>query len=627
MGDALTPNHYSWHLLSHLLFIESPAGVGFSVNTDPSFEYNDLSTANDNFAALQSFFAGFPEYSGNPFWIAGESYAGKYIPDLAVIIDYNNGAGSGKAINLKGMMIGNGVMSFLNGELEKSSVEFMIDHEFIDVDLVPYYRGSCFIDAESAGCRYFKARYDQNVDEINPYNVYSYCFYNDSFAANAPPQQSQASILRNIAANKGRYEPAGSNGAPCAFFDGLLDYFTAHGKEYHALDGMKWNGPCVSCLRLRPRTSRASTTSTWRARCASTATCSTSSATTTSCSTAATGTTSCPSPTPSRTSRRSTSRRPPPSNSPATQRALLRRGPARRLDAGLQRSAVRDHQGRLPPGAAEQARRGLRPLLQHARRSLRLIVTRSSIVLAVMIACPMQHNFLSNYCLFYMTVQSRECFRMLSVLSSMSVVRLPEKRLEVAVFETRREVKAVARAKDKVVRSECELVVVRDEDAQFLLHRERGEGKGGHMAIGSRHCFDVMQRNRLLGDVVQTRSLPLAMESFVWESYVLTHYQVSAEKSLVLIQEMFSSTLLNLNNEEAELAKKTRLLFEPLLELLLSPERAAGELARFQKELRTLRLLYPEIDKEMDKEKGIVELNYLLVYYNAVVAALRDSDR
>lgn len=41
----------------------------------------------------------------------------------------------------------------------------------------------------------------------------------------------------------------------------------------------------------------------------------------------------------------------------------------------------------------------------------------------------MQHNFLSNYCLFYMTVQARECYRMLSVLSSMNIVRLPEKRM------------------------------------------------------------------------------------------------------------------------------------------------------------------------------------------------------
>lgn len=237
----------------------------------------------------------------------------------------------------------------------------------------------------------------------------------------------------------------------------------------------------------------------------------------------------------------------------------------------------------------------------------------------------MQHNFLCNYCLFYLTVQPRECFRMLSVLASMGVLRLPQKRIELAVFEGRREVKAVARAKDKVLRSESELVVIRDEDAQFLLNREKGESKSSHMAIGSRDCFDVMQRNRLLGDLVQTRSLTVDLESFVWEGYVISHCQVSAEKSLVLIQEMFSSTLFNLNNEEADLAKKTKLVFEPLLELLLSAERAASELARFQKELRTLRLLHPEIDRELDKEKGTAELNYLLVYYSAIAAAIREE--
>lgn len=46
----------------------------------------------------------------------------------------------------------------------------------------------------------------------------------------------------------------------------------------------------------------------------------------------------------------------------------------------------------------------------------------------------MQHNFLSNYCLFYMTVDAKECYKILSVLSSMSVLRLPEKQMEMAVF-------------------------------------------------------------------------------------------------------------------------------------------------------------------------------------------------
>lgn len=44
--------------------------------------------------------------------MTGESYAGKYIPDLAVLIDYYNNGGSGKKINLKGIMVGNGIMTF-----------------------------------------------------------------------------------------------------------------------------------------------------------------------------------------------------------------------------------------------------------------------------------------------------------------------------------------------------------------------------------------------------------------------------------------------------------------------------------------------------------------------------------
>lgn len=36
-GDMLTENKNSWHKISNLLFLESPAGVGFSFNTDSKF--------------------------------------------------------------------------------------------------------------------------------------------------------------------------------------------------------------------------------------------------------------------------------------------------------------------------------------------------------------------------------------------------------------------------------------------------------------------------------------------------------------------------------------------------------------------------------------------------------------
>lgn len=79
-----------------------------------------MNTANDNFDALLNFFQNYPEYSKNPFWIAGQSYAGKYIPDIAVRIDAYNNRENVTKINFKGFMIGNGVMSFRNGQLEKS---------------------------------------------------------------------------------------------------------------------------------------------------------------------------------------------------------------------------------------------------------------------------------------------------------------------------------------------------------------------------------------------------------------------------------------------------------------------------------------------------------------------------
>lgn len=113
---SLYQNPFSWNNISNNLFIEAPAGVGYSYcDTPDGCSHTDTSTAQDNLAALVSFFAAYPELQGNPFWISGESYAGIYVPSLAYAVYNYNVGGTGTPINLKGILVGNGCIGYEAG--------------------------------------------------------------------------------------------------------------------------------------------------------------------------------------------------------------------------------------------------------------------------------------------------------------------------------------------------------------------------------------------------------------------------------------------------------------------------------------------------------------------------------
>jgi hypothetical protein len=74
--------------VANVIFLESPAGVGFSYsNTWSDYdERGDRSIAVDSYIFLLKWLERFPEYKGRDFYIAGESYAGHYVPELASVI-------------------------------------------------------------------------------------------------------------------------------------------------------------------------------------------------------------------------------------------------------------------------------------------------------------------------------------------------------------------------------------------------------------------------------------------------------------------------------------------------------------------------------------------------------------
>ena len=108
---TLHPNPYAWSRLANILYLESPAGVGFSSFADPAdATVGDARTAADARLFLLGFQQKFPQFASSPLYVAGESYGGHYVPTLAkAILDGNVGLAQGAPgyINLEGIMVGN----------------------------------------------------------------------------------------------------------------------------------------------------------------------------------------------------------------------------------------------------------------------------------------------------------------------------------------------------------------------------------------------------------------------------------------------------------------------------------------------------------------------------------------
>ncbi|XP_003576614.1 serine carboxypeptidase II-3 [Brachypodium distachyon] len=171
-NKTLSRNKHSWNNVANVIFLESPAGVGFSYsNTTSDYDKSgDQRTADDAFIFLVNWLERFPEYKGRAFYISGESYAGHYVPQLAAtILSHNMNDTTRTSLNLLGILVGN---PYLDDSMNtKGVIDYLWSHAVISDEVQINITKNCkFNPSDGTACLDAMAAYDLANTDV--YDIY-----------------------------------------------------------------------------------------------------------------------------------------------------------------------------------------------------------------------------------------------------------------------------------------------------------------------------------------------------------------------------------------------------------------------------------------------------------------------
>lgn len=177
-----------------MIFIEQPAGVGFSTVTGP-VNYTDAQAAADNAAFLRGFLQTYTFYNKSALYLTSESYGGHYLPTLAQEIVKERGScindadcpgsyclndpsktppfkchsgASGWSPNFKGFMVGN-PLTYMPYR------DYGMYGTYAGHNLLPkpewdaYLQAGCREDDSSAICASLMLKFDTLTADMDPY--------------------------------------------------------------------------------------------------------------------------------------------------------------------------------------------------------------------------------------------------------------------------------------------------------------------------------------------------------------------------------------------------------------------------------------------------------------------------
>ncbi|PWA80931.1 peptidase S10, serine carboxypeptidase, Alpha/Beta hydrolase fold protein [Artemisia annua] len=169
---TLSRNKYAWNNISNVLFLESPAGVGFSYSN--MSETGDAIIANDSYAFLLNWLERFPEYKERDFYIAGEEYAAHYISQLAYSILQKNKIANQTVINIKGIALGNPLDDY--GTSETGTYEYLLSHAIISDEIYEGIRSNCnfsYGGKRGSVCNYYRQQAKTLLSNIEQNDIYA----------------------------------------------------------------------------------------------------------------------------------------------------------------------------------------------------------------------------------------------------------------------------------------------------------------------------------------------------------------------------------------------------------------------------------------------------------------------
>ncbi|XP_006354895.1 serine carboxypeptidase-like 11 [Solanum tuberosum] len=175
-------NPHAWTKIASVIFLDQPINTGFSyVTNEVAYKQTDVQAFDYVYEFLRKWLSDHPEYISNPFYMSGNSYAGKMIPVVAQLISNGNTAGKEPFVNLQGYLIGS--PGTLRPQEDNYQILFSYGMGLISDELYKSLEKNCGgeytnIDPNNKGCANDFRIFKQLVKNINGEHILEpFCTY------------------------------------------------------------------------------------------------------------------------------------------------------------------------------------------------------------------------------------------------------------------------------------------------------------------------------------------------------------------------------------------------------------------------------------------------------------------